>query len=282
MRKAMANVRKFHRWPRYEVLELLSNDEEGLYGFTVHISNGTQCTFERHKDRVIAQNVMFEEEGLSLQIGSLDDLKKEWLVRGEPYREPMDRNRYNADGEWKPIVYPGPTDHIHTEIGCQTQDQRIQGCLFYVMCTGQAVIEFFAKGNLDIGLHELILPNRLRLYRCDWLTHEDNKGKICIYDGTMPLKGKSVNEVRSALEEIGLTLDKLAAKRHADISWDLKYKMSVEGPPGKENEDGTFTVTLNFSDPRNLLVVSHENLLPTTDWKMKVEWTKHHPSDLPH
>lgn len=87
MRKVMADAKKFHKWPNYEVLELLSNQEEGLYGFTVHISNGTQCTFERHKDRVIAQNVLFEDEGFSLQIGSIDDLRKEWLVRGELYRE---------------------------------------------------------------------------------------------------------------------------------------------------------------------------------------------------
>src|SRR5439155_15615453 len=173
MRMAMRKVRGFHRWPRYEVLELLSNDEEGLYGFTVHISNGTQCTFERHKNKVIAQNVMFEDEGLSLQVGSLDDLREEWLVRGEPYREPMDRDRYNQDGEWKPIVYPASTDRIEAELHISTQDLRVHGCLFYVKCTGQRSIEFYARGTLDTGNQEHICPNGLRLYRCDWLTHDD-------------------------------------------------------------------------------------------------------------
>jgi hypothetical protein len=86
-KKLLARSKRFHEWANYEVLELLSNEQEGLYGFTIHISNGNQCTFERHKDNVIAQNVMFEDEGFSLQIGSLDDLRKEWLVRGEPYRD---------------------------------------------------------------------------------------------------------------------------------------------------------------------------------------------------
>ncbi len=79
-------ARRFHRLSRYQVLELLSNDEEGLYGFTVHISNGTRCTFERHKDKVVCENIMFEKEGLSLHVGMLDELREEWLVRGEPYR----------------------------------------------------------------------------------------------------------------------------------------------------------------------------------------------------
>lgn len=274
MRKAMTKVRRFHRWPRYEVLELLSSKDEGLYGFTVHISNGTQCTFERHKDRVIAQNVMFEDEGLSLQVGILDDLREEWLVRGEPYREPMDRDRYNENGEWKPIIYPAPTDRIQAELQTLTQDPKVQGCLFYVRCTGQRVIEFYARGTVNTGTQELVFPNGLRLHRCDWLTHDDKGTKIYVYDGTMPIKEDSADGMQKDLEEIKTTLKRLAEEYSAEIEWDVKYKTICEGGKRTEHEDGTITLTLDFSDPRSLMVISHKRLLPTNDWKMKLEWVK--------
>lgn len=274
MRLAMRKVRRFHRWPRYEVLELLSNEDEGLYGFTVHISNGTQCTFERHKDRVIAQNVMFEDEGLSLQVGILDDLREEWLVRGEPYREPMDRDRYNEPGEWKPIVYPASTDRIQAELQSLTEDPRVQGCLFYIRCTGQCSIEFYASGNLDTGIQELVCSNGLRLYRCDWLTHEKNGSKSHIYDGTMPLKDGSLEGVLAGLQEIDETLRSIDSERSAHFVWDVKYRTVADGGQRTEHEDGTISIALDFSDPRSLLVVSHERILPTRDWKMKLEWLK--------
>jgi hypothetical protein len=39
-----------------------------------------------------------------------------------------------------------------------------------------------------------------------------------------------------------------------------------------KNEDGSFTFVMDLSDPRNTLVVSDERMLPTRDWKMKLEW----------
>jgi hypothetical protein len=267
-------VRRFHRWPRYEVLELLSNEEEGLYGFMVHISNGTRCTFERHKDKVIAENVMFEKEGLSLQIGSLDDLREDWSVRGQPYREPMDRNRYNENGEWKPIIYPTPTEKIQTEIAANTKDPREQGSLFYTRCTGQPVIEFYAHGSLDTELEELVCSNELRLYRCSWLTHEENGKQIYVYDGTMPLSEASLENVKKGLREIDGTLAELCNSKNGSVDWEVKYSMISRGGRTTKNKDGSFTVVMDFSDPRNTLVVSDERMLPTRDWKMKLEWIR--------
>jgi len=267
-------VRRFHRWPRYEVLELLSNEEEGLYGFTVHVSNGTRCTFERHKDRVVAQNVMFEKEGFSLQIGSLDDLREEWTVRGEPYREPMDRDRYNENGDWKPIVYRAPTDKIQAEITAATEVPAEWGALFYMRCTGQQVIEFYACGSWDTEVKELVCSNGLRLYRCSWLTHQENDRQIYAYDGTMPLNGSSLEDVKRRLVEIDVTLADLCKSKNAAIHWDVKYSRITKGGRTTQNEDGSFTTALDFSDPRNILVISDESILPTRDWRMKLEWIK--------
>jgi hypothetical protein len=273
-RYIVGKAKRFHRWPRYEVLELLANEEEGLFGFTVHISNGTRCIFERHKDRVIAENVMFEKKGLSLQIGLLDELREEWLVRGEPYREPMERNRYNENGEWKPIVYPAPTDKIQSEITAVTKDPREWGSLFYIRCTGQQVIEFHAHGSLDTGLEELLCANGLRLYRCSWLTHEEKGKQTYVYDGTLLLSDTSLKNVRKGLAEIEAALVGLCNSGNAALDWDVKYSMITRGTRTMKNEDGSFTTTLDFSDPRNVLVVSDEHLLPTRDWKMKLEWVK--------
>ena len=215
---------------------------------------------------------MFEDEGLRLQIGSLDDLREEWLVRGEPYREPMDRDRYNDNGEWKPIVYPASTDRIQTELRALSQDPRVQGCLFYVRCTGQRAIEFCARGALDIESHELVCPNGLRLYRCDWLTHEGNGTRFYVYDGTMPLKDDSLESVTTGLQEIDATLRELADNRCPNLAWEVKYKTTTEAGRRTENPDGSVSMTLDFSDPRSLMVVSHERILPTSDWKIKLEW----------
>lgn len=267
-------ARRFHRWPRYEVLELLSNDNEGLYGFTVHISNGTRCTFERHKDRVISENVMFEKEGLSLHVGLLDDLREEWIVRGEPYREPMDRDRYNENGEWKPILYPAPIDKIQAVIAADTKEPREKGSLFYVKCTGQRVIEFYVHGSLDTELEELVCSNGLRLYRCSWLTRSQNGTQIYVYDGTMPVSEGSLESVKKGLKEIETTLEELCKSNKSSVDWDVKYGTTSRGGRTTKNEDGNFTFVIDLSDPRNTLAVSDEGMLPTRDWKMKLDWVK--------
>src|SRR5882724_6983415 len=48
---ALSRGKKYHKWDNYEVLELLS-DENGVYGFNVHFSNGNKSTFERTKHGV--------------------------------------------------------------------------------------------------------------------------------------------------------------------------------------------------------------------------------------
>lgn len=81
------HIKRFHKWPNYEVLELLVNEKEGLYGFKVHFSNGTHAIFERHKENVNATNIIFEEEGINFFIGNIDALKKEWLVNGQKFED---------------------------------------------------------------------------------------------------------------------------------------------------------------------------------------------------
>jgi hypothetical protein len=265
-------ARRFHRWPRYDVLELLSNDAEGLYGFTVHISNGTRCTFERHKDKVICENVMFDKEGLSLHVGMLDELREEWLIRGEPYREPMERDRYNEKGDWKPITYPEITDKIQAEISALTEDRKEWGSLFYIRCTGQKVIEFYAVGSLDMEVDELTLPNGLRLFKCSWLTHFEDGRQMFVYGGTLPLSTISIEGVREGLTLIDSTLEELCTSNKVFLRWNVKYGATSRAYNTVQNDDGTVKVEIDLSDPRNTLVVSDELMLPTRNWKMTLTW----------
>lgn len=78
----LSKVSRYHKWPQYEVLELLS-DESGLYGFNVHFSNGSKATYTRRKTGIEAVNVIFESEGsLNFMCGSIDKLEPRWKIDG--------------------------------------------------------------------------------------------------------------------------------------------------------------------------------------------------------
>jgi hypothetical protein len=78
----LSKKNRFHTWPNYEVLELLS-DEDGLYGFSLHFSNGNKATYERKKEGVKSTNIILEPDGINYMIGSIDDLENNWKVNGE-------------------------------------------------------------------------------------------------------------------------------------------------------------------------------------------------------
>lgn len=80
-------VKPYHKWPNYEVFEILKNDKE-VYGFRVHFSNGSIAKFSREPEKVEAINLHFEEDGsINFFVGSLDDLKPIWLLNGKPFQE---------------------------------------------------------------------------------------------------------------------------------------------------------------------------------------------------
>lgn len=85
--KDLKNLARFHKWPNYEVLELLS-DGERLNGFSVHFSNGAKATYSRGVQGVTCTNVLFESDGsINFMVGLLDDLRPEWKVNGKLYEE---------------------------------------------------------------------------------------------------------------------------------------------------------------------------------------------------
>lgn len=78
----LSKLKKYHKWPNYEILELFS-DENGVYGFSVHFSNGSKATYSRRPSGVDAINVMFEKDGtVNFMCGFLDKLEKLWKIDG--------------------------------------------------------------------------------------------------------------------------------------------------------------------------------------------------------
>ncbi len=83
--KAIGKMKRFHKWPRHEVLEILSTEEDGAYGFNVHFSNGNKAMYTRQKTGIRAVNVSFDNDGdINFMVGDLDALEKTWKVNGQP------------------------------------------------------------------------------------------------------------------------------------------------------------------------------------------------------
>lgn len=74
--RVLGRGKRFHKWPNYEVLEILSSDEDGVYGFHVHFSNGSRGTYTRRKSGIEAINLTFENDGgINFMVGLLDELE---------------------------------------------------------------------------------------------------------------------------------------------------------------------------------------------------------------
>lgn len=82
MKYLLGRAKRFHKWDNYEVLELLS-DEDGVYGFHVHFSNGSKSTFTRDKAGVTQINMTLRD-GVGFMVGMIDDLEPVWKVDGVP------------------------------------------------------------------------------------------------------------------------------------------------------------------------------------------------------
>jgi hypothetical protein len=81
----LSKLKKYHKWSNYEVLELLSSKEDGLYGFHIHFSNGSKATYSRRTIGVEAINLFIEQDGqLNFMCGNLEDLEPVWKVNGKP------------------------------------------------------------------------------------------------------------------------------------------------------------------------------------------------------
>src|SRR5688500_3171012 len=154
------------RLPRFEVLELLRDDSNLLMGFSVHMSNGQVASFRRFPDRTECPNVI-PRRPLNFFAGNLDALVPDWRGHGQRvYQAGGISGRYNPRREWRPLLYPGEVATLHRDAQAASDDPRVSGALFYMMCTGHRGIEFVARLPAQLPQDYLGMGGVLHLWRC--------------------------------------------------------------------------------------------------------------------
>lgn len=271
MRRSLAKGSKYFRWPNHEVLELLSRSGE-LSGFRIHFPTGLCAVFERIPYQgTKAENISFQEDGISLMVGDLKKFREaeEWYVDGKPFDDYG--TRYNVPSCWRPLVFLGDSDKFARKARDATNDELLQGCLFYMYITGHKAIEFVVKSDADIlARFADICPQmgeRIELIPCS-----NADGKSYLYDGTAYLQAKDVAAVKKGLEAIRSCMDGLR-KSGVVLQYRTKYQLYMQVVISKaEPVDGVIQVTFDTGDPRSTLVASDLGNFPKTDWHIKEAW----------
>lgn len=230
---------RFYKLPRFEVLELLTNDEYGLYGFNVYFSNGSSATFTREIDKTQCINVT-PGDTVGFQVGMWDEMTNRWKVKDKCLYEIGLPGRYNNHGEWKPIVYPKGSEEIDEEIRKITDDYLVQGCLFYIMTTCHRVIEFVVRTNINIPHEQFSFGDKFHLFKCPNIEGSAPLAEnYIIYDGWYELESIDPEYIRRAIATIGVGVNRMAFAYNGKVEWRLKYHNKPVGAacavPSKED-----------------------------------------------
>lgn len=224
---------KYYPLPKFEVLELLVDKKRGLYGFMAHFSNGSHAEFTRDSKGTSAVNLIPDPSGLGFMVGNLDEMKQEWRIGDKRLYEIGLQGRYNNIGEWTPIVYPGKSDHLQQEASEASEDERIQGILFYMFCTGYRVIEFAAKMAVKLPKEMTKLPGNIYL---DYVPQEsvikdapDLRNEY-VYDGTLFLDDAKIETIKKGLDMIQRAMDGIAFTFSNPVKWKVKYTIKGHSP----------------------------------------------------
>ncbi len=224
-----SQTQRIYKLPQFEVLELLINDDRGLFGFHVHFSNGNSATFTRTDDSTSAMNVSPQQDGtVNFMVGMLDELKPEWRIKDKRLYEIGLPGRYNERGKWKPIVYPGDAHNLQKDAMKMSEDSDVQGVLFYMMCTGHRVIEFVLRANIELPKDYIGFGTTFHLLKCKTNEETEDAGRnIRIYDGWLELEAVDPEAVRHGLQSIAAAVNRLAFAYGVNATWRLKYNISA-------------------------------------------------------
>ena len=156
---------KLYKLPYFEVLELLVNDKDALYGFKMHFSNGTSARFIRGVESTDCINI---RPGVPIEfmVGPINELKHEWRIGEKRLYEVGLPGRYNELGGWKPLIYPGESSPLEQEAIGMSDDPDVSGSIFYMMCTGHRVIEFVVRTSIEMPLENFTFGKKLHFFKC--------------------------------------------------------------------------------------------------------------------
>lgn len=250
---------KYYKWPNFEVLELIVEEDAGLSGFRIHFSNDCSAMFSRRSTGTVAENLVFGPP-LNFMITSTEPLKREWRVNGKSLWEIGLPGRYNTLGYWKPLVYPAPNiDDFKQACVALSDDPEVQATLLYIRLTCHHCIEFVLRTNLEIPpKYSTGMNGKLHFWKCGEADTEkegiqdeqDESDNIRIYDGWLQLDGITVEDIESGITNIGRFISLMCFPFGADYVWRVKYKTTGGGKgraiPSKEDMKIVDDVMQNF------------------------------------
>lgn len=231
--ESFLNEPKYIKLAGFEVLELLVNDPAGLYGFKLYFSNGSNAEYVRHSKGTSATNLMPDASGIGFMVGNLDDLKKEWRIGDKKLYEVGLPGRYNHPREWMPIVYPGDSEEFKNKALDATEDERIQGILFYIFSTGHWAIEFVVKMTIKLPKKMTKFPGGVQLDRVPQKSPIKGMPELddeFIYDGTLYLDDFQIETIKKGLDTIQRTIDGIAFAFSSPARWKVKYTIKGHTP----------------------------------------------------
>jgi hypothetical protein len=223
------NGQTLYKLPHFDVLELLLNDDEGLYGFKVYFSNGNSAFFIRRQNATDGSNYDLDVP-IGFQVGNIDQLRHEWRV-GKKWLYEHEKGlpgRYNALGEWKPLIYPGKSDSLQKEARQLSDDPEVQGSIFYMMCTGHRVIEFVVKATIELPIPYVRFGDQLHFHKCT-PRQDTPSSSEWIYDGWIELEEVDPNAIKQAIAMINIAVNRLAFSYGGSVQWRLKYSTLASG-----------------------------------------------------
>lgn len=221
----------FYKLPRFEILETLVDTIVGLYGFKIYFSNGSNAEFTRDEKGTSGINLMLDDTGVGFQVGFIDKMIDEWRIGDKRLCEFGLRGKYNKTGEWKPIVYPGDFGKLEKEALALSKDERVQGVVFYMLCTGYRVIEFVAKMSINLPEKHTVLPGKVHLENLTITdTSEPQFLNGYIYDGWLELEDFSDEAIKDGIGAIQRAMQGLAFAFDNEVRWNLKYTIASHRP----------------------------------------------------
>jgi hypothetical protein len=225
---AYQSFTKVFAWPRFEVFELLVNDNIGLYGFSVHFSNGSRATFARHQNWIECTNLL-PGEPIGFMSGFSGNMRREWMIGDKYLYEIGLSGRYNELGHWKPLIFSGDYDKIEKDVSLMSDDDNVRAILFYMRCTGYRVIEFVVRTNIELPWEDTSFSDDFHLWKCPPMKdYKYSDPNTCIYDGWLELKDVEPEAIKSALMRINIGINRMAFAYDNAVNWRLKYSGTLD------------------------------------------------------
>jgi hypothetical protein len=226
------NLYPYNKLRDFTVLEYLVNDD-GLYGCKFYFSNGESAFYERTEQGTIGMNLFCADDGVHVNVGRLDKLKKEWMVLDQPFYIFGLGRRYNAYGEWKPLIYDGDIDLLDNRLKELLKDERgkssfddLYGVYKYIMATSFHGIEFIVKTNIKMPsdqIHFNVGDNKFQLSRVPFENGVSNTfSSLFVYDCSVILSDISIENVKSMINSISIIFSRMSFQ--LDAKFEIIYK----------------------------------------------------------